>query len=63
MMNEPDRGVEALVYVEDSIPPRFSGGYEFPVDSNQDFGKLRADDSAPDSGGNRLKSYLRRLDR
>ncbi|NLJ45540.1 MAG: hypothetical protein GX430_03155 [Treponema sp.] len=62
MMDESDRGVEALSFVEDSIVPNTAGRYEFPADLGAASGRPRAETTTPSVRARRLKVYLSRLD-
>lgn len=63
MTDEPDRGVESLKGLDESVAPRFPGGYMFPGESRGGAGRLRGNASAEDTRSLRLKSFLRSLDR
>lgn len=63
MMDEPDRGVESLKGLDESVAPGFPGGFEFPGELPGGALRLRGNAPAEDPRRERLRSFLRSLDR
>lgn len=63
MTDEPDRSVESLKGLDESVAPGLPGGFLFPGDPRGVAVRLRGNAPAEDTRNLRLKSFLRSLDK